>query len=808
LQSIAHSGILTTELKMTRNTSFDKDNFKKQFHGRCAEIGLALAPHCRKMIERRPKNGPCPKCKGKDRARCFNDFDDTGGVFCNQCGQKGCSDLIGFLSWANDWSRSHASKEIKKYLNRAKAPQQYRKLNKNKSLTSHNSANEKKNNQVWKETKKDTGVIKKYFKHRGLSGLVPKGIRLHPGLSFYEDTKGGWIDRGRFPAMISPIMNGLKLVGIHKTWLNKDGKGKIPFEGSKKTGKIDSSISGGVIKLFPAESGIPLVIAEGIETAIAVHEATRWPAWSCVSAMNFQKITIPQKFKPICLAVDLDKSGTGEREAKKLAQKLLKENRQVFFGVPSGSIPENEKSLDWLDVLKKEGRKTVKNFFLNAEPWKLDEGDTDPTKQREDTEKKNKLNQAKVADIVIEKYDYKIIYCNQEFFHYSSGLWANVPKEKIKKLITDVFGYTATGSKTTGTLNVLQSKCYEEDHSPQRDYIGLLNGDLDPIESKVHEHSPTHYIFNQLSIDWEPSAKCELWKRTLKEIFQVDEDSKEKLEFLQEWFGYCLIPKSHLHKFLWMVGPGANGKSLILNVLSAVVGDANISYAHLDRLDKGHVRASLLHKLVNISSEMKINTKIADGYLKEIVAGDSIEADAKFQPLFSFRPYVRLVGATNELPALKDFSEGFRRRAIILTFNRILKEEEQDKYREEKILKELSGILVWAIEGLKRLMKNSLLTVPSSSKETLNQYIHDSDPIRQFVEEKLMVDKKGTPPGNMYSIYQIWSYKNGHKEIFKPALGLRLRQLGYKKRKSNGQEFWNLKVKNEKIKIKSKFKKG
>ena len=156
------------------------------------------------------------------------------------------------------------------------------------------------------------------------------------------------------------------------------------------------------------------------------------------------------------------------------------------------------------------------------------------------------------------------------------------------------------------------------------------------------------------------------------------------MQFVLEWFGYCLIPDISQHKFLWLVGSGGNGKSLILNTLAALVGKNNVTYAMLERMGKPSVRAELQCKLCNISHEMSADATIADGYLKAIVAGDWVEAERKFQPSFSYQPYVRIVAATNVLPYLKDTSNGFFRRAIILELTRKFSESEMDKHLQEK----------------------------------------------------------------------------------------------------------------------------
>src|SRR5262249_35832816 len=154
-----------------------------------------------------------------------------------------------------------------------------------------------------------------------------------------------------------------------------------------------------------------------------------------------------------------------------------------------------------------------------------------------------------------------------------------------------------------------------------------------------------------------------------------------------------LVADTRYHKFLWLVGAGANGKSVILQLLEAVVGRHNCAHLMLTRLARDFVRASLQDKLVNISSEMRAEDTVSDSLLKAITAGDTIEAEIKYGPSISFRPTARLVAATNELPRLLDTSEGFRRRVMIIRFPRVFAEHEQDRDRVRNLMPELPGIL-------------------------------------------------------------------------------------------------------------------
>lgn len=94
----------------------DAEEVKRQAAGRWRFIVQALAPQLNEMIARGPRRaGPCPLCGGRDRARIFGDFDETGGAYCNQCGPR-LGDGFLVLKWANGWEFKTALQEVAAYL--------------------------------------------------------------------------------------------------------------------------------------------------------------------------------------------------------------------------------------------------------------------------------------------------------------------------------------------------------------------------------------------------------------------------------------------------------------------------------------------------------------------------------------------------------------------------------------------------------------------------------------------------------------------------------------------------------------------
>ncbi len=191
----------------------------------------------------------------------------------------------------------------------------------------------------WKTARVGHPLLTRYLRARGLSLEPPPALRL----AFL---------RGE-PVMVARVEGVKGLLGLHLTTLEPDGRGRK----EKKLSK-GSKPKGGAIRLFPLEAGKPLTLAEGIETALAVREATGWPVWALVAASFLKEASLPPEVKEVVVAADHDKAGL--EAAKALAQRLLREGRKVRLAVPP---VEGE---DWLDALKRLGPEEVGRLLLEA----------------------------------------------------------------------------------------------------------------------------------------------------------------------------------------------------------------------------------------------------------------------------------------------------------------------------------------------------------------------------------------------------------------------------------------------------------
>ena len=296
-----------------------------------------------------------------------------------------------------------------------------------------------------------------------------------------------------------------------------------------------------------------------------------------------------------------------------------------------------------------------------------------------------------------------------------------------------------------------------------------LEAALTEDEATLHEPSPDWFCLSHWDYDYDPTAKCRKWNRFLKEVLP---NLKER-RLLQEFLGYCLTFDTSFHKAIILVGEGANGKSVVTEVATQLIGPDNVTHLGLERFGERFSLATTIGRLANIASEITRTKGVAEGILKAMVSGDLIRIERKYQEPADARPTARLIFATNEIPNFVDRSEGLWRRLLFLPFNVTIPEDEQDRSLARRICKtELPGIFNWAIRGLKRLRKNDSFTVPLSSKRLLKEQKNASNPARQFLTERYEHNKdEKVQCEEVYQKYTMWCHDQSISPLTKQQLG-------------------------------------
>jgi P4 family phage/plasmid primase-like protien len=293
--------------------------------------------------------------------------------------------------------------------------------------------------------------------------------------------------------------------------------------------------------------------------------------------------------------------------------------------------------------------------------------------------------------------------------------------------------------------------------------INFKNGVLD-VDGFLGfgEHSPDYGFRSVLPYDYDPEAKCPRFQKWISDTMEGD---SERISVLQEYMGYIVRGGEYsFHKALWLQGTGRNGKSTFVDVLKALIGSENYSTISIKAL-MGNVfmNAELDGKLANFSEETSKRELTDSGPFKNLTGDGESSAQKKYGDPYKFRNRAKLIMTYNEKPDLSDLSGGMLSRPLIVPFERVLKEHEQDHGIKKKLMKELSGIFNFALEGWERLSRQGEFTRCLKSEKAKRQVENDSCNVSQWIAHYI----EFTDENNWTSVGELYlAYKKAERYAF------------------------------------------
>ena len=188
---------------------------------------------------------------------------------------------------------------------------------------------------------------------------MPACLRLHRGLEYFESGREGPRLVGKHPAMVAQIRGrDGEMKGIHRTYLDADGTGKAGVASPKKClGKK----RGGLIQL--TEATTTLGLTEGIETGLAVYEATGMAVAAAIDAGNLPTAELPGEVRRLFIWADGDE--VGRARSLEAGNEHARAGREVCVLAPPG-----DGKRDWLDVLVEDGPDALVAAVEKASPIK------------------------------------------------------------------------------------------------------------------------------------------------------------------------------------------------------------------------------------------------------------------------------------------------------------------------------------------------------------------------------------------------------------------------------------------------------
>jgi len=380
----------------------------------------------------------------------------------------------------------------------------------------------------------------------------------------------------------------------------------------------------------------------------------------------------------------------------------------------------------------------------------------------------------KIAKYLVERYSIRTIgEREREMFMYDRGVY--VPGNNfIRKWLHDLLEVKCK----THTRNEILEKVKDlsmtdrNTFTVDKNFINLENGVFDLQKYELTPHNPIRLFLNKIPTSYVSEVDCPAIKKFLHEILD-----NESIKVIQEFVGFGLYRQYFIKKALILVGEPNTGKTTLLRIIHSLFGKDNRAGVSLQKITTDKFSAAeLYHRHINTFDDLSFKDINDTGAFKIVTGGGSITAEHKFKSPFQFENYAKLIYACNKIPDVKMMDDdAYFSRWIIVRFNKQV--EKVDNFLVEKLTtsEEMTGLLNFALEGLRRLLLQRAFSYPMGPEEIKLEMMRSSPSLASFVSTCLVKDPDSwVSKDDLYFAFKQYAMEHNIVVLTKENLGKKL----------------------------------
>jgi putative DNA primase/helicase len=425
-----------------------------------------------------------------------------------------------------------------------------------------------------------------------------------------------------------------------------------------------------------------------------------------------------------------------------------------------------------------------------------------PTTNRENPKISNSKYQIVIVNEILDlakKNKHSICQNHQSIFLYNGAYWKKYSNEDFSNFLGKV-AIKMGVDKYIAESYLFKEQLLKQFHAsaylqePKVDknkvLINLIGGtfEIERGVTRTREHKAEDFLTYQLPFAYNQYSTANKFQAYLDKVLP----DKERQKVIAEYLGYVFIKHGSnilkAEKVLVLYGSGANGKSVLYEIVRALFGSHNVSSFSLESLTdtNGYYRAQIDTKLLNYASE--ISNKMDTTRFKAMISGEPIEARHPSGKAMQLEQYAKMIFNCNELPKDTEQTNAFFRRFLIVPFDIIIPEAEQNRNLHNEIIEsELSGVFTWVLKGLSRLLDQKSFSNCIASNRALEKYKTDTDNVKLWLDTDNYDkdDDISTQLKEAYIQYSIFCNEGGFNKLNKMNFQKRIERLGYKVARGN-----------------------
>lgn len=316
--------------------------------------------------------------------------------------------------------------------------------------------------------------------------------------------------------------------------------------------------------------------------------------------------------------------------------------------------------------------------------------------------------------------------------------------------------------------------------NPDPFLFAAANGVVDLRDGELYVPESHNLLTKRSPAAYDPDARSTLFEDFLARVVPDD----ELRAFLQKAVGYSLTGSIDEHKFFFMYGPPASGKSTFLDAVSRLLGSYGMTadpstFMRGNQNRSGSGPSEDLARLVDarfvVTHEIEEGERFAEALISKYTGGDKVAARFLHARTFEFWPKFKLwIGANHRARVSGSQRSGIWRRMLVIPMDQVIPPDERDPALPRKLREPeaMSAMLTWAVEGAQLWIEDNGaghgMEVPKAIADEVREYRHDSDPLYSFIEEALTVTKDEgdlLSKRDLYKYYQGWCEAEGRRGV-------------------------------------------
>ena len=349
-------------------------------------------------------------------------------------------------------------------------------------------------------------------------------------------------------------------------------------------------------------------------------------------------------------------------------------------------------------------------------------------------------------------------------------------------IIERVLNYIDYGAKSARFTEIIKALAREVPIRPKtidKDLITVKNGVVDLKRMKLLPFSHKYVFDTTIDTAYSPNIKeacIDGWtpSKWLNDLACGNEQIKL---LLLQVIADAVNGNYSRRKAILLYGNGSNGKGTFQALIENIVGLQNCANLKINQFGERFALSQLIGKTVVIGDDLGAGIYIDDsGAFNSVITNDAVLIEFKGQQMFSARLYCTVIQSTNEMPKMRNRSDGTYRRLIIVPFNAKFQGDGDNwKIKDEYINRD--DVKEWFLQEALKLKFDKFIE-PDISKDLLEQYKQENDPVADFkanvFDELVASGMSRIPTGMLYEIfcnyceqqnYKKWSQKSFNKQL-------------------------------------------